>query len=124
VGETRADLDQIRLIGHWFVTVIGTAAFAAGIAAFARGLPNVMGAVLLIVGVALPTLAWRSYHQSRAAWAFSISILAVLATVTFFGAPKIRDLLGIKLGIAMVIPVVMIAATVILVMLRDEYREN
>jgi hypothetical protein len=42
--------------------------------------------------------------------------------VTFFGAPKIRHVLDIGLWHALIIPALMIVATIALGMVRDEYR--
>jgi len=69
-------------------------------------------------------LAVRSLGYSRAAWAFAISLLAVMATVTFFGAPKIRHVLDIPMSLALLIPALQIAALVALSMLKADYRDR
>lgn len=114
-----------RLIGHLLAGKIGLAALAAGfVVLFASSLPMVMGFTLIIVGLVVPALTIASFKHSRSAWAFLIAMLAVLATVTFFGAPKIRHVLGISLWHSLLIPGLQIVAVVALSMLRGEYRNR
>jgi hypothetical protein len=109
-----------RAVGHGLGVLLGLATFAAGIAA-ASSMPPVMTATLLVVGALMPVLAWRSLTGSRPAWSFLISLLAVFAAVTFFGAPKIRTLLGIGLWTALIVPGLQIAAVCALAMTRRGY---
>jgi hypothetical protein len=111
-----------RQIGHGLAFAMGTASVVGGIAALVSTLPVVMGATLLISGVVTLALAMSSLKYSRAGWAFLIAMLSVLATVTFFGAPKIRHVLDIGLWHALIIPALMIVATIALGMVREEYR--
>jgi hypothetical protein len=113
-----------RLIGHSLAAVLGAASIVAGIGAFSQGMPMVLGATLLIVGVLMPTLAYFSLHHSRAAWAFLIALVAVFGGVDFFGAPKVRGLLGVGLWTALILPGLQFVAVVSLTMLRGEYREK
>ena len=112
-----------RLFGHVLAALIGVLAMVGGIASFAKSMPPVMAMTLVMVGVLLPVLAWRSWHHSRPAWSFLISTVAVLATVMFFGAPKVAHLLGIGLIPSLVFPAVQIACVVALAGLRNEYRD-
>jgi hypothetical protein len=102
-------------VGHGLAVLLGLATFAAGIAG-ASSMPPVMTATLLVVGALMPVLAWRSLTGSRPAWSFLISLLAVFAAVTFFGAPKIRTLLGIGIWTALIVPGLLIAAVCALAM--------
>jgi hypothetical protein len=48
----------------------------------------------------------------------------VFGTVDFFGAPKVRGLLGIGLWTALIVPGLQIISVIALTMLRGEYREG
>lgn len=113
-----------RLIGHGLAFLVGFASLAGGIAAFAKGLPPVMAVTMLITGVMLPVLVYRSLMHSRAAWSFLIGIMSVFACVYFFGAPKIRHLLGLGLWHVMIIPGLQIVCVMALAMVRGEYRDR
>lgn len=113
-----------RALGHGLACLLGVASIVAGCGAIAHDMPPVMGATLLIVGVLMPVLAWRSLLHSRAAWSFLIALTAVFGGVDFFGAPKVRALLGIGLWTALIVPGLQIVTVVALVMLKDEYRDR
>lgn len=113
-----------RLIGHGIAVVLGIISLVSAVMAYTHDLPSVMVATLLIIGGLLPLLAWRSWLHSRAAWSFLIAVLAVFGGVDFFGAPKIRSLIGISLWDAMIIPGMQVIAVIALSMLRSEYRER
>jgi hypothetical protein len=113
-----------REVGHGIATMLGFAALAASYGAFDKGLPTVMGVTLLVVGVLMPTLAYLSWHKSRAAWSFLIALVAVFGGVTLFGAPKVRGMLGIGLWTAMIVPALKIVATVALASTRRDYRSQ
>lgn len=113
-----------REVGHTLALLVGLTSLAAGIMAFAHDLPNVMGATLLVVGVLLWVLAYRSwFRQSRASWAFMVALLATFAAVDFFGAPKVRSLIGIGLWTALLAPGLQVVAVIALARCRDEYRD-
>jgi hypothetical protein len=111
-----------KLVGHITALVLGLGALFAGYESFTAHLPGVMIAVLIVVGVLLPTLAHFSWRGSRAAWSFLIAIIAVFGTVTFFGSPKVRNVLGVGFWTAMILPGVQYVAMSALWMLRDDYR--
>jgi hypothetical protein len=111
-----------RLLGHGVGFAAGIASLVAGIASLGSNIPGVVGVALLILGIVLPAVTWRSLQHSRTAWAFLCALLSVLATVTFFGAPKVRNVLDIGLWYAMIIPAVGIVAVIALSMVRGEYR--
>ena len=112
-----------RLIGHALAACVGIASFVGGIAALSGNMPPVLGLTMLFVGVLIVPLIVKSLNGSRAAWAFLIALVAVFATTTFFGSPKIRTILGIKIWYALIIPSVQIVCVIALSMLRREYRD-
>lgn len=112
-----------RLIGHGLAAAMAIASLIGGIAALAKGMPPVMGATLLLIGILVPPLIWKSLHHSRAAWSFLISIVGVFAAVTFFGSPKVNHILGIGIWHAMIIPGLQVVCVIALSMLRAEYRD-
>lgn len=112
-----------RLLGHAIGFVAGIASLVAGFAAFGSTIPSVVAVTLIVTGLVIPVLSWQSLQRSRTAWAFLIAMLAVLATVTFFGAPKVRNVLGIGLWYALIIPAVEIVGVIALSMVRTQYRE-
>jgi len=117
-----SDMAVPRILGHATAVLFGLAGLVAGYESLTHNMPSVMTAVLIAVGVMLPTLAHFSWRHSRAAWAYLCSLLFVFGIVTFFGAPKVRDVLGVSLAVAMVIPVLMFITLAALTMCRTEYR--
>ncbi|HEY5946343.1 MAG TPA: hypothetical protein VIV40_12660, partial [Kofleriaceae bacterium] len=113
-----------KLIGHGLAIAMGVASLVGGIAALSKGMPPVMGITMLVVGGLVPWLTWLSLHRSRPGWSFLISFVAVFGAVCFFGAPKVRHLLGIGLWHALIIPGLMIVCVIALSMLRDEYQNS
>src|SRR6185312_7730444 len=111
-----------RVIGHALAVGLGAAALVAGYESFHHALPAVMTAVLIIVGALLPTLAHFSWRHSRAAWSYLLAITIVFGIVTFFGAPKVRNVLDIGFWTAMILPGVQFVAVMALTMVRTEYR--
>jgi hypothetical protein len=112
-----------RAIGHGIAALMGIASLVGGIAALAKGLPPVMGMTMLVVGGVLPWLTWLSLQRSRTGWAFLIAVVSVFGAVCFFGAPKVRHLLGIGLWHALIIPGLQIVCVIALSMLRGEYKD-
>jgi hypothetical protein len=113
-----------RVVGHGLSVFIGLASLVGGIAGLIAGLPTTMSLTLLAIGLLVPTLAVVSLQHSRAAWSFLIATLAVFATVTFFGAPKIRHVMGVNLAIAMIIPTLQVVAVIALASLRSDYHNR
>ena len=113
-----------RQVGHGLASALGFAAIYAGVESWRHDMPAVMTAVQLVVGVVLPILSWRSWQaKSRAAWAYLIAIIAVFGVTTFFGAPKVRNVLGIGFWSAMILPGVQFVTVSALAMLRGDYRD-
>jgi hypothetical protein len=113
-----------RVTGHVLAALLAAAALVGAIAGFAAGKPPVMGMTLLVLAALTPLLAWGSWQRSRPSWAFLVSIVAVLAAVTFFGAPKIRNLLHVGLWYAMIVPGLLIVGVIALSLVREHYRER
>lgn len=111
-----------RVIAHVLAAALGAAALIAGYESFNHAMPAVMTAVLVVVGLLLPTLAHFSWRHSRAAWAYLLAITIVFGIVTFFGAPKVRNALDIGFWTAMIVPGVLFVAVMALAMVRSEYR--
>jgi hypothetical protein len=84
-------------------------------------MPGVMTAVLIAVGLLVPVLAHFSWRGSRAAWSFMLSIICVFGIVTFFGAPKVRNILGIGFWTAMILPGIQFVCLSALAMVRGDY---
>jgi hypothetical protein len=111
-----------RIIGHALAVVIGLGALVGVYGSLSHHMPSVMTAVLIAVGVLLPTLAHFSWRGSRAAWSFMLSIICVFGIVTFFGAPKVRNILGIGFWTAMILPGIQFVCVSALAMVRGQYR--
>jgi len=114
---------QPFLVGHGLALVAGIAALVGGIAAFIGGLPPVLGVTMVIIGWLMPLMAILSLRHSRVGWSFLTALLTVFALVTFFGAPKVRNMLHIGMWYAMVIPGLLSVAVVALALVRGEYRD-
>jgi hypothetical protein len=111
-----------RLIAHGFAAVTGLLEVVFGAVALATGRPPVLGVSLIVAGVIGIGLTVSSFQRSRAAWAFLAALSAVLAICFLFGAPKVRNQLGIGLWTALIYPGIKIIIVVALAMLRDDYR--
>lgn len=113
-----------KLVAHALGFLLAAASIIGGIAGFIGHLPPVLGITMLIVGAITGILAWHSLQGSRVAWSFLMSLMAVMAVVTLFGAPKVRHLLHIGLWYAIIIPGVLAVGVVALAMVRREYRDQ
>jgi hypothetical protein len=112
-----------KVTGFGLAGVLSVSSLVGGVSALAKGMPPVMGITMLVVGLLVPPLIWKSLHRSRAAWSFLIALVAVFGVVTFFGAPKIRNILGTNLWYALLLPGLKAVCVISLAMLRDEYRD-
>jgi hypothetical protein len=122
--STFASVLAPRHVGHVLALIIAALSLIAAIGSFRHGLPNVMGATLLVLGGLVPVLVILSLQHVRGAWAFLIAIMAVFGTIAFFGAPKVRGLLGIGLWTALIVPGLQFVSVIALTMIRGEYREG
>lgn len=112
-----------RLVGHGLALVISIASFVGAAAGHNKGLHIVLPVALGLVGVLLDLLVWKSLEKSRAGWAFLSGMLGVLAVVMLFGSTKVRNITGIGLWYAMIIPGLLAVGTAALAMLRKQYRD-
>ena len=110
-----------RIVAHGIAVAASLGAFMAAYGAYHRELPGVIPASCAIIGVALPAFAYHSWRGSRAAWSALSSMVAVLAFVLMFGAPKLAAQLGGGLWTAMIMPGVLVAALSGLVHTRGRY---
>ena len=113
-----------RLVGHALGFLLSVSMLAGGIAAFIGHLPPVLGITMLIVAVVTGLLAFHSMRGSRVAWSFLAALMTVMGIVTLFGAPKVRNLIGIGLWYAIIIPGLLAVGVVALGLIRRDYRES
>ena len=113
-----------RIGAHALAIVLGASNLVGGVASLVTGLPMVLGITQLIAGALMPVLAWFSYRQRRAPWAFLVGMCGVFAVVDMFGAPKIGTVLAINLWTTMIIPGLYAVACVALIQLRGGYAER
>jgi hypothetical protein len=112
-----------RIIGHLIAGVAALASLAGGVAAMTHDMTPVLPASLLLLGLVMTVLVWRSLLNERAPWSFLIGMTSVMAAVLLFGATKVRNVLDVGLWTALIIPGLLAVATVALAMIRDDYRE-
>jgi hypothetical protein len=115
---------QPRWIGHGIAAVASVAAVLAGFTALFHDMTAVLPASLIVTGIVLDVLIWKSLARVRGAWAFLIGMTSVLSAVLLFGATKIRGVLDVGLWTALIIPGLLAVATIALSMTRDDYRET
>lgn len=111
-------------IGHGIAAATGVAALLGGLSAAFHDMTPVLPASLIVTGIVLGLLVWKSLEKARGAWAFLIGMTSVLSAVLLFGATKVRGVLGVGLWTALIIPGLLAVATVALSMTRDDYRET
>ncbi len=63
-------------------------------------LPVPLILALFLAGPLEGVLCWKVLHRSRAAWSFAVALSGTTALVCLFSAPKIRDALGLSIGMA------------------------
>ena len=110
-------------VGHVLAGLFALAGIVGGVAALAKELTPVLPASLMVGGVVMSVLVWKSLMKSRAAWAFLIGMTSSLSAVMLFGSTKLRGALDVQLYIALIIPGLLAVATVALAMVRDDYKE-
>jgi hypothetical protein len=109
-------------VGHAIMAAMAAGSLAGGVAAAIAGMPNVLPAAELVLGCVLVAIVPLSWRGSRAAWAFLVAIAAVYAIVLFFGAPKVRGVLGIGLWTTLILPGLNAVALFGLIASRSRYR--
>jgi hypothetical protein len=117
-----SDLDSIGWMGHFIPAALGVLSLVASAFSFEKGIQPTLGVSLLVAGLLLPALAWLSLTRSRGGWSFLISACVVLGIMTLFGAPKVRTLAGVNIGVALIIPVLFAMSTFFLSMQDHRYK--
>ena len=110
-----------RVIGHAASIAV---ALAAGVGCFAvtrTPLPTLLSIVLGTVAALLLILGRMSLRGDRAAWAFITAMTGVMGLCTVFGAPKMRELIGVNIWITMLIPAIAVIGVVGLRKLGPSY---
>jgi hypothetical protein len=69
-------------------------------------LPTPLVLALFMGGPLQGVLCWKALHRSRVAWSFAVALSGTAALVCLFSAPKIRDALGLSIGMAILPAVV------------------
>lgn len=124
-GSLLASMARPRLMGHLLAALFGGASLLAGLLSLSGSLPFLLSMVLVGMGALALLLTGQSItRRSRAAWAFLCAVLAVMTVCTLFGAPKIHNLLGVNMWIALMVPGLLAVTTAALGMIADDYRES
>jgi hypothetical protein len=124
-GSLLASMARPREMGHLLAGLFSGSALLAGLISFSGSLPITLSIVLVMMGgLALILTVQSITRRSRPAWAFLCAILAVMTVCTLFGAPKIHNILGVDMWIALMIPGLLAVATTALGMVADDYRES
>jgi cell shape-determining protein MreD len=112
--------DMPRTIGLVLSVLLGLLMATIGVAG--AGKTQIL-LTLVHFGVAalMLWLAWKAWNRSRAAWAFLISINAVLVVHFIFGAPTFVKVLGVSLPLAMFPAFLFAVATIALASARRDY---
>lgn len=110
-----------RSVGHVIPALAGVGSLLA--APFAASLGIVLPVMLVLVAGAFGFLIRYSLERSRAAWSYLAALCAVYGVVLFFGAPKMRGLVGVGMWIALIVPGLLWVATAALRTIRAEYRD-
>lgn len=111
-----------KWVGHGIAIGAGIGSIGAAIASLSSGQPGVLGISLFLVAGAFGLTVWKSLRGSRAGWACLAALCVTYGVMTLFGSPKVRGLLGVGLWIALIVPGLLIVATVALSKLRTEHR--
>ena len=122
MADNKADVDSLAWIGHGLPAAAGIASLVAAVGAWRSDMQATLVISLIVIGVLLPALAWFSWGRNRAAWSFLIALSIVLGIMTLFGAPKVRNLVGIPLAAALVIPAAFGVAAFCLSALGHRYK--
>lgn len=114
-----------RQVGHALAAALGLASLGAGVSSLSSSsVPPLLALVLITIGGSAVWMTYRSASaRSRMSWAFLAALLGVLAVCTLFGAPKIRNLMGVTMWTALLLPGLCAVATVALGMLGGDYRD-
>ena len=112
-----------RAVAHGLASVVALVAIVGAVLGATKFHP-VLPVALGLLGVLMLVLVYFSLQaKSRASWAFLTATCAVGGLVTLFGATKVRNAIDIPLFYALILPGILIVATVMLVQVADEYAE-
>lgn len=112
-----------RLVAHLLAGIVGLLALVGAVAAASKDYHPVLPVALGLLGMLIVVLVYFSLTKSRAAWSFLVATCAVGGLVTLFGATKVRNVMDISLYYTMILPGILIIATVMLIGLADDYAE-
>jgi len=101
---------------------VGLVALGAYGALKERPLPAPLTTALLLFGTLLAVLGWFALRRVRLAWAFATSLSGTTAVAFLFSAPKIRDALGMELGIALLPAMIGAAACIMLALAAPDVK--
>ncbi|MCX5746151.1 MAG: hypothetical protein NT062_27045 [Proteobacteria bacterium] len=110
-----------KLVGHGLAALLGITSVVAGFNAVTANMTPTLPVTLLIVGLLLGWLAYLSVRGSRVAWSFLVAITGVMFVCMFFGAPKVRSILGLNIWFALIPPGMFGASTIALALLSKDY---
>lgn len=111
-------------IGAMVAMLLGVGLFLLGwnTALREHPLPMPLTVALLLAGSLQATLGWFALRRVRAAWAFATSLSGTTAIAFLFSAPKIRDALGVELGVALLPALVGAAACIMLALAEPDVK--
>jgi hypothetical protein len=113
-----------RLVAHGLAGVVGITALVGAAAAASKNFHPVLPIALGILGALILVLIYFSLAtRSRPAWSFLVATCAVGGLVTLFGATKVRNTTDVSLFYALILPGILVVATLMLVALADDYAE-
>jgi cytochrome c oxidase subunit IV len=113
-----------RLVAHGLAAAVGLMAILGAVGAGAKNYHVVLPIALGLLGALILVLIYFSLAtKSRAAWSFLVSTCAVGALITLFGATKIRNATDVSLYYALILPGILVVATVMLINIADDYAE-
>ncbi len=125
-GSLIAAMAWPRATAHLLGALFGLVSWATGLfTLIGGGIPLTLSIVLIAMGAGSLVLAQRSYqYRSRPSWAFLAATLGVMGVCTLFGAPKIRNLIGTTMWLALMIPGLLTVASVAFGLIAKDYRET
>ena len=113
-----------RLVAHGLAAIVGITALVGAAGAGVKNFHPVLPIALGLLGALILVFIYFSLAtKSRAAWSFLISTCAVGGLVTLFGATKIRNTADVSLYYALILPGILVVATIMLIGLADDYAE-
>jgi len=111
-------------IGALVAMALGTGLFTLGAYGGLKAdpLPMPLTAALALSGGLLAVLAWYALRRVRLAWAFATSLSGTAALAFLFSAPRIRDALGVELGVALLPSMLGAAACIMLALAAPDVK--